>query len=85
MTQRGAAMTVISGLGDLRTEVNSGLSQLRAELRSEIGALRAELHSQFHKLQLEIEKVRSDLSVIKWMFGALIVLNTGILVRLLFT
>ena len=74
-----------SGLSEMRSDVSSGLSEVRAGLRSEIGGLRTELQSELHKVQLELEKVRGELSVIKWMFGALIVLNTGILVRLLFT
>ncbi|HEX2257256.1 MAG TPA: hypothetical protein VHG92_11265 [Afifellaceae bacterium] len=52
----------------LRTDLN----EHRAEFRAEIGALRAEM------------TVNGQNTVLRWMFGALVLLNTGILVRLLF-
>jgi chromosome segregation ATPase len=78
--------TVLSNaINDSRTELRAEISDLRTELRAEISDLRTELRSEVHKIQLELERVRGELSVLKWMFGALIVLNTGILVRLLFS
>ena len=57
----------------LRTE----LAEHRAEFRTELGALRGEMNLGF-------EKVNGQITVLRWMFGALVLLNTGILVRLLF-
>ena len=54
-------------------------------LRKEMSELRVELRTELHKVLLELEKVRGEISILKWMFGALIVLNSGILVRLLFS
>ena len=82
---KGESQELRTTIAEMRAEVSSGLSDVRTEMRSEIGGLRTDLQGELHKVQIELEKVRGELSVIKWMFGALIVLNTGILVRLLFS
>ena len=77
----GESQELRTNITEMRAEVSSGLSEVRAELRSKIGGLRTDLQGELHNVQIELEKVRGELSVIKWMFGALIVFNTGILVR----
>lgn len=82
---KGESRELRANITEMRAEVSSGLSDARTDLRSEIGGLRTDLQGELHKVQIKLEKGRGERSLIKWMFGALIVLNTGILVRLLFT
>ena len=81
---KGESQGLRTKVSDLRTVLSTAIHDSRTELRAEISELRTELRSEVHKIQLELERIRGEMSVMKWMFGALIVLNTGIFVRLLF-
>ena len=86
---KGESQGIRAEISELRGEMRSGFSELRSDLRSEIGGLKTELRTEIAdsraERRVDLEKVRSELAIRKWMFGAVVVLNTGIFIRLLFT
>jgi hypothetical protein len=68
------------------------LVTLESNLTAKLAALEARLDTKIEALDAKIEAVRTELRLelggkietLKWMFGVLVALNVGILVRLLF-
>ena len=86
------AIAFPADLVTLESNLTAKLAALEARLDTKIEAISTTLDAKIEALDAKIEAVRTELRLelggkietLKWMFGVLVALNVGILVRLLF-
>ena len=79
-----AARRAAEAVADNRSGLRDEIAGLRAETRAEFGKLRQEMRDGDNALRLDIQGLRGELTLLKWMTGLSIAISLGILTKLLF-
>ena len=68
----------------VKTEVSTRIDTVKTELATRIDTVKTELATRIETLKNELQlDLGGKIETLKWMFGALVALNVGILIRLL--
>ena len=87
----GRAVAFPGDLVTLEKGLTSKLAAVESRLHTKIDTLKNDINAKIDTLDIKIETVKNELKLelggkietLKWMFGALVALNVGILIRLL--
>jgi phage replication-related protein YjqB (UPF0714/DUF867 family) len=82
------AQALVEAMSEASTEhfaTKADISDLRGDLKADIANLRGETKADIQVVRTEMENMRGQMMNIKWIVTTLLIVNLGILGKLLFT